>query len=184
VPTSPSHCRSTDELLETLSGLTQNYFDGGIEHPLSVLDHSLQCAAVVADTDPTDTELQVAALVHDIGFALPGPESEHALTAASWLRRLFGPRITAAVAWHDVGERHLLSSDSQYRRRLHPASGLRGQHPLTAVESALFLRQDGAHDAVIVARANAQSCAIAHRPPALESWIGVLEAHSRAVVAV
>jgi predicted HD phosphohydrolase len=87
--------------------------------PVSLLAHSLQCAAILERVAPADLELQVAGLVHDLGTILvPGGADTHAATGATAIEGLLGPRVTALVALHDAAKRYLVTTDPRYRHRL------------------------------------------------------------------
>ncbi len=80
--------------------------DTGLEgYPVSRLEHSLQCATR-ALRDGADTELVVAALVHDIGDDLA--PYNHAEVAAAILR----PYVRAEVTW--IVEQHGLFQSYYY----------------------------------------------------------------------
>jgi predicted HD phosphohydrolase len=90
-------------------------------YPLSRLAHSLQCATRAA-RDGADTELVVAALVHDIGDDLA--PVNHAEVAAAILR----PYVRAEVTW--IVEQHGLFQSyyyaHHYGRDRHARERLRG----------------------------------------------------------
>jgi predicted HD phosphohydrolase len=92
---------------------------------VSLLAHSLQCAAILERVAPTDFELQVAGLVHDLGTILvPGAADTHAATGATAVEALLGSRVAALVARHDAAKRYLVTTDPQYRHRLSDRSRL------------------------------------------------------------
>ncbi|WP_128380686.1 HD domain-containing protein [Streptomyces cavernae] len=67
-------------------------------------DHALQTAALLRRGHPSDKELQVAGLVHDIGLLLaPGDRTGHADRAASAVRPLLGERVSRLVRLHAGG---------------------------------------------------------------------------------
>src|SRR3954471_12883726 len=84
--------------------------------PLPVLDHQLQCAALLAIERPDDVELQVAGLVHDIGHRLsPGASRQHGVIAADAVRDLLGERVAALVELHVPAKRYLVTINPDYR---------------------------------------------------------------------
>ena len=90
---------------------------------VDVLAHSLQCAALLAETAPDDVELQVAGLVHDVGTVLePDKPATHAATAERAVTPLLGARVGQLVGLHDVAKRYLVTVDPEYRARLSPRS--------------------------------------------------------------
>jgi predicted HD phosphohydrolase len=113
--------RDCDELLAVLR-TADAVHDG---EAVSVLTHSLQCAAILERVAPTDFELQAAGLVHDLGTILvPGTADTHAATGATAVEALLGPRVAALVALHDAAKRYLVTTDPQYRHRLSDRSRL------------------------------------------------------------
>ncbi len=99
----------------------------GIEHAdeehVNVLEHSLQCAALLAARHPDDRELQIAGLVHDVGWILAPEEAErHAQNGAAAIASLLGHRVAWLVSWHADAKRYLVTTDPDYRNRLSPRS--------------------------------------------------------------
>ena len=55
------------------------------------LDQGLQCAALLEKSDPSDIELQVAGLIHDLAHPWDGPgQPRHATTGADAVRTILG----------------------------------------------------------------------------------------------
>ena len=91
--------------------------------PIPVLDHSLQCAALLADEFPDDEELQVAGLVHDVGHRIePGASEAHGVIAADAVRSLLGARVASLVELHVPAKRYLVTVDPSYRDALSDGS--------------------------------------------------------------
>jgi predicted HD phosphohydrolase len=91
--------------------------------PVAILDHGLQCAALLAALRPDDLELQVAGLVHDLGSVLkPGQPAAHAGTGAAAIRQLLGRRVADLVGGHDDAKRYLVTTEAGYREHLTPQS--------------------------------------------------------------
>src|SRR3954471_8626481 len=91
--------------------------------PLPVLDHQLQCAALLAVECPDDHELQVAGLVHDVVHRLtPGESAAHGVLAADAVRALLGERVAALVELHVPAKRYLVTVDRAYRDTLSDGS--------------------------------------------------------------
>jgi predicted HD phosphohydrolase len=108
-------------LLETCAGFYDSLDEDG--DPLPVLDHGLQCAALLADQFPDDEELQVAGLVHDVGHRLaPGASEAHGVIAADAVRPLLGERVAALVELHVPAKRYLVTVDPSYRAGLSDGS--------------------------------------------------------------
>jgi len=111
------------ELLERCGGFYDSLGDDG--DPLPVLDHGLQCAALLADQFPEDVELQVAGLVHDVGHRLsPGASAAHGVIAADAVRGLLGERVAALVELHVPAKRYLVTVDPSYRDGLSDGSAI------------------------------------------------------------
>ncbi|MEY2422511.1 MAG: hypothetical protein QOI95_2578 [Acidimicrobiaceae bacterium] len=108
-------------LLERCAGFYDSLDDDG--DPLPVLDHGLQCAALLAEQFPDDEALQVAGLVHDVGHRLsPGASKAHGVIAADAVRGLLGERVAALVELHVPAKRYLITVDPSYRDRLSDGS--------------------------------------------------------------
>ncbi|WUC83982.1 HD domain-containing protein [Streptomyces sp. NBC_00536] len=99
---------SVDELMELLRacrGAWDAPDRGG--DPVDLHDHGLQTAALLRRSHPSDKELQVAGLVHDLGHLLrPGDFAGHAGLAAEALRPLLGDRVARLVRLHVPAQRH------------------------------------------------------------------------------
>ncbi|MFJ6755994.1 MULTISPECIES: HD domain-containing protein [unclassified Streptomyces] len=64
-------------------------------------DHALRTAALIRRSHPSDKELQLAGLLHDIGKLLrPGDGARHAVFAAEAVRPLLGERVARLVRLH------------------------------------------------------------------------------------
>ena len=110
-------------LLDSCAGFYDSLGDDG--DPLPVLDHSLQCAALLAEAFPDDDELQVAGLVHDVGHRIaPGESARHGVVAADAVRSLLGERVAALVELHVPAKRYLVTIDAAYREELSDGSAV------------------------------------------------------------
>ena len=124
------------------------------------LDHALQTAEL-AIADGAAPPLLAAALFHDVGHLLTGHDDtgatdlRHEDRGAQFLRRFFGPDVTAPVALHVDAKRYLCAIDPAYAATLSDAStaslALQGG-PMTAGEAAAFERRQGAADAIRLRR--------------------------------
>jgi predicted HD phosphohydrolase len=137
----------TDALLQWLrSAADADYIGEGV----SQLHHALQCATLAKGQ--TDTELVLAALLHDIGHSGPSDETSmeglgtynHERVGADLLLGLgFSPRLARLVAGHVEAKRYLASTKAGYLNRLSPASArtldLQGG-PMSAEEAERFRR--------------------------------------------
>ena len=87
--------RSVEELMDLLHA-ARGARTGG--DPVDLHDHALQTAALLRRGHPSDKELQVAGLVHEIGLLLaPGNRAAHAARAADAVRPLLGERVARLV---------------------------------------------------------------------------------------
>jgi predicted HD phosphohydrolase len=88
---------------------------------ISLAEHGLQCAEVIAQWYPADFELQVAGLLHDLAHHYLNQDdnpAEHAKThgvsGGELVRDLLGDRVASMIEWHVPAKRYLVTYDSQY----------------------------------------------------------------------
>jgi predicted HD phosphohydrolase len=129
--------------------------DGGT---VSLLDHGLQCAAILAEVYPDDVELHVAGLVHDLGLVIdPGDHAEHARHGAHFVGIVLGSRVAEIVRLHTDGLRYLLTAAPAYGERLGRESrrslDLAGG-PLNPTELGRFLGSRYWRDAIALRRSD------------------------------
>jgi predicted HD phosphohydrolase len=114
-PSAPAPIESVDELFVVLAASAAH----ADEEDVDLLAHALQCAVLLRDRFPTDVELQVAGLVHDVGTALiPDSPDVHARIGADAVRALLGARVARLVAGHAEAKRYLVAVDRAYRDAL------------------------------------------------------------------
>jgi len=109
---------SVDELFVALEASVDADDEGG----LSILSHCLQCADLLRTDRPDDVELQVAGLVHDLGWlerrgdgwALR-PDAAHDVDGRRRVQPLLGARVAGLVGGHVQAKRFLLATDAAYR---------------------------------------------------------------------
>ena len=90
---------------------------------LTILYHGLQCASLLAATDPDDLELQVAGLLHDVGHVLrPGADDVHGAVGAEAVRPVLGDRVADLIDGHVPAKRYLVTVDAAYRAELSEGS--------------------------------------------------------------
>ena len=134
------------------------------EGGLPILDHCLQCAARLRASHPDDVELQVAGLVHDLGWLeLEGGrwtlrlDATHDVTGRALVAPLLGPRIATLVGGHVAAKRYLLATDPAYAALLSARSeetlGFQGG-VMTADEVAAFEQLPDHDDLVALRRAD------------------------------
>ncbi len=171
--------QNVDSLLQTL-GHGASAHDG---EAVDLLDHMLQCAALLEDTEPDDLELQIAGLVHDLGTVLePNGPSTHAVTGAAAVQPLLGERVAELVAGHDHAKRYLVSADPEYCAQLSEASvatlSLQGG---AMDETARTQFETGAHFHALVTLRRADDAAKTpgRIVPGLDAWRPKLERFAR-----
>jgi predicted HD phosphohydrolase len=171
--------RSTDELFEALDAGT-TVIDA---ERVDVLAHGLQCAAILERVEPTDVELQIAGLVHDLGTVLaPGHPESHAAAGADAVGGLLGGRVAGLVRHHDDAKRFLVTTDPRYRHRLSERSleTLRLQGGLLDPEERAALLGYADLDACLtLRRADDMAKTPGVHVPGLAHWRTVLEALGR-----
>jgi len=156
---------STEEPNEDVAGLT-------------ILHHGLQCAALLAASDPEDLELQVAGLLHDVGHVLvPGAADIHGAVGAAAAAPVFGERVAALIAGHVAAKRYLVTVDESYRRELSVGSratlAVQGE-TMSASEAAAFSRTAHFEATLRLRRADEGAKDPAVEVPPLEHWLPTL----------
>jgi predicted HD phosphohydrolase len=145
--------------------------------PVDLHDHALQTAALLRRGHPSDKELQVAGLVHDIGHLLrPGDDAGHADHAADAVRPLLGERVSRLVRLHVAAKRYLATPS--------PGRGLSPQSALTLTvqggvmtprEAAAFEHDSLSEDAVTLRQADDAGKVVGLDAGVMEDWRTVLE---------
>jgi predicted HD phosphohydrolase len=168
-------------LLDSCAGFYDSLGDEG--DPLPVLDHSLQCAALLADAAPDDEELQVAGLVHDVGHRIaPGESARHGEIAAGAVRTLLGARVAALVELHVPAKRYLVTVDPAYRDGLSDGSAIslaRQGGDLSAPERAELETNPHLHDALTLRRCDERAKVPGLDVGGLARWRPVVERVAR-----
>jgi predicted HD phosphohydrolase len=148
---------TVDDLFAALAASAGADDEGG----LSILDHSLQCAARLRADHPDDVELQVAGLVHDLGWLDADdpawrlrPDAAHDRDGRALVEGLLGARVGALVGGHVDAKRYLLAVDPAYRDLLSARSeitlGFQGGVMSPAECRAFAARPD--HDDLVALR--------------------------------
>lgn len=173
------------ELLEHGSEAFDSRPDGTEGEAVDLLAHALQCAHEIAATHPDDLELQVAALVHDIGHQLsPGDDAGHGRIGADAVRVLLGDRVARLVEHHVDAKRYLVAVDPHYRSTLSPVSirtltaqgGTMTEAEIVAAEA----RPDWAAG-VELRRADEAAKVAGRVVPGLDTWRPIVETVARTV---
>jgi predicted HD phosphohydrolase len=170
-----------DALFEALRASADADDEGG----LPILDHCLQCAARLRSSRPDDTELQVAGLVHDLGWLelvdgrwILRLDATHDVSGRALVASLLGPRIASLVGGHVAAKRYLLATEPEYAALLSARSeetlGFQGG-VMTAAEVAEFEQRPDRDDLVALRRADDAAKVRNASVDALESWRPVVE---------
>ncbi|WRZ89073.1 HD domain-containing protein [Streptomyces sp. NBC_01007] len=150
---------------------------GPVGDPVDLHDHALQTAALLRRGRPSDKELQVAGLVHDIGHLLrPGDDAGHADHAADAVRPLLGERVSRLVRLHVAAKRYLATASPG--RGLPPRSTLAlaaQDGAMTPREAAAFEHDPLAEDAVTLRQADDAGKVVGLYAGDMEDWRTVLE---------
>lgn len=153
---------------------------------LSILEHGLQTASILRAQHPDDIELQVAGLVHDLGWMhrdrsgdwAPVPDATHDRDGATRLRPLLGHRIADLVAGHVAAKRYLVTVDPDYRDSLSPRSletlGFQGELMHDTEVSEFEARADFG-DLVALRRADDMAKVLGLAVDTLDAWRPVIE---------
>jgi predicted HD phosphohydrolase len=168
-----------DEIVDLLEVGASDLDVGGENGGFSLLDHGLQCARLARVRHPDDLELQVAALVHDIGQTLTDyDETTHGVVAAQFVEPVLGTRVAALVELHVPAKRYLVATDTAYAQRLSPASvaSLEVQGgTMTPEELAAFEQLPWSADAVTLRRYDDAAKIAGEVVDPLASWIPTLK---------
>lgn len=144
---------------------------------LSIRDHQLQAAALAAGAGHP-ASLIAAALLHDIGWALPRGAQNHDRSGAEILAALFPPAVVDPVRRHVAAKRYLVTADPDYLACLSQASidtlALQGG-PMTSEEALQFAAMPGFEAAVILRRIDDAAKIPGKRVPAFAAYAAVLE---------
>ena len=152
----------------------------GMPTRVDILDHGLQCAAVLRRERPDDLELQIAGLVHDLGHvAVPNDADGHGRHGRVLFGELLGERVAALVELHVPAKRYLVTVEADYGDALSPGSvrTLAEQGgPMTPDEVADFTARRHHLDAIVLRRADEAAKVPGQRVPGLDEWAPRIEA--------
>jgi predicted HD phosphohydrolase len=177
----PEGFTSVDELFEALAASRDADDEGG----LSILEHSLQCAAQLHRARSLDVELQVAGLVHDLGWLERHAtgwtlrlDAAHDVDGRALVESLLGPRVASLVGGHVAAKRYLLATDPRYRAALSARSeetlGFQGG-VMTEAEVERFAASPDLDDLVALRRADDAAKVRGEVVPGLETWRATVE---------
>jgi phosphonate degradation associated HDIG domain protein len=149
------------------------------------LQHALQCAAWAAG-EGAPAPLVAAALLHDLGHLVVGPDDEmesdhddvHQFAALPFLRPHFPPAVLEPIRLHVDAKRFLCGTDAAYPATLSAGSQrsleLQGG-PFDAAQARRFLAQPFAADAVRLRRWDDRSKDISRAAPPFDTYRALLE---------
>jgi len=147
--------------------------------PVTLLEHSMQCAGLLAAAFPEDLELQVAGLTHDLGHVLtPGEPERHARAGSDFVATVLGSRVAGLIDLHVTAKRYLVTVDPQYRDRLSTVSRdtlSRQGDTLSAGAAAAFLAQPLWREALALRRADDMAKTAGLRIGPLHQWRSTLD---------
>ncbi len=170
----------------TLEDIAQQFaLHGGRQYsgePVTQLEHALQTAWLAEQDDAAD-ELVTACLLHDLGHmlndqgetpSLRGIDDVHQYYALPFLRGLFADPVLNAIRLHVDAKRYLCQVNTGYwaalsddsKRSLNLQGGI-----YTPDESALFIAQGGAADAVKLRQWDDQAKQPSLATPPLEHFL-------------
>jgi predicted HD phosphohydrolase len=108
---------NVDEIIEHLEALGQTTSTES-DH-FSELNHGLQCAALLEQSNPDDVELQLAGLLHDLAHPWDSAgQPRHGEMGAAAVEPILGSRIANLIAGHIPAKRYLVSTRDDYRALL------------------------------------------------------------------
>ncbi|MFR9753205.1 HD domain-containing protein [Nocardia sp. 004] len=142
--------------------------------PVDILDHDRQCAELLRRDFPSDEQLQVAGLVHDIGHKLvPGDDAGHGRHGADAVRALLGDRVARLVELHVEAKRYLAATDSTHAANLSVSSKrtlVAQGGPMTTAEITAFEADPDFTAALALRRADDAGKVIGLAVAPVESW--------------
>ncbi len=154
-----------------------------IGEAISQLEHMAQVAEL-AEQEGADSELVLAAFLHDVGHFCAPLENHNRMAAngrqgheqvgAHWLRGLgFPPRLCALVASHVDAKRYLCAREPGYLEALSPASRqtlVWQGGPMSAQQAAQFERDPLFADALRLRRWDEAAKVVGKPLPDLSRW--------------
>jgi phosphonate degradation associated HDIG domain protein len=154
--------------------------------PVSLLEHSLQTAAIASGAG-APASLVAAALLHDVGHVLAdlpensaetGVDDRHEQIVGAYLAGVFPESVCEPIRLHVAAKRYLCAADPAYFRRLSEASvlslGLQGG-PMSEAEARAFVAHPFASDAVRLRGWDEAAKVAGARTPELEHFRALLE---------
>jgi predicted HD phosphohydrolase len=174
----PMAANSVDELMDLLQACRGAWdTPDRTGDPVDLHDHALQTAALLRRWHPSDKELQVAGLVHDLGHLLmPGDDAGHAELAAHTVRPLLGPRVARLVALHVPAKRYLAAVEPGRVFSEQSAQTLLLQGgAMTRDEASAFALDPLAEAAITLRQADDEGKTVGLDAGVMEDWRPVVE---------
>lgn len=150
--------------IATLRRLLQEHGQQHYGEAITQADHAIQAATLARDWG-CDEEMQLAALLHDIGHLLEhdgaaamgeyGVQAHDRLGADYLLALGFSARVARLVGMHVAAKRYLCAIDPAYLQQLSSASTATLAYqggPMTASEVEAFARQPDLPDILLLRR--------------------------------
>ena len=176
---------TVDDLFAALDASRDADDEGG----LPILDHCLQCADLLRREYPDDMELQVAGLVHDLGWLERDadrwtfrPDAAHDVEGRDLVQQLLGGRVADLVGGHVAAKRFLLATDPGYRGLLSARSETTLQFQggvMTREEADQFVAIPHAADLVALRRADDNAKVRGKPVPGLDAWRATVDSLAR-----
>jgi predicted HD phosphohydrolase len=167
---------SVDELFGALDASRGADDEGG----LPILDHSLQCADLLRSARPDDVELQVAGLVHDLGWLERrggawelDDDAAHDVRGRELVAALLGPRVATLVGGHVAAKRYLLTTEPAYHDVLSARSETTLEFQgglMSRAEVDAFASRVDRDDLVVLRRADDRAKVRGKVVPPLDVW--------------
>ncbi|MGP9017195.1 inositol oxygenase family protein [Streptomyces sp. BR1] len=174
----PSRPRSVTELMDLLYACRDAWDTPDRSgDPVDLHDHALQTAHLLRRAHPSDKELQLAGLVHDLGHLLrPGDDAGHADRAADAVRPLLGARVARLVQLHVPAKRYLATVEPDRTLSAQSELTLRAQGGVMSFEEAdAFALDPEAEAALSLRQADDAGKVVGLDVGVLDDWRPVLE---------
>ncbi|MCV6587418.1 MAG: HD domain-containing protein [Marinobacterium sp.] len=115
-----------DSVIEQIEQIYQTMGQQQYGEAITQTEHAVQCAEL-ARRAGADSELIVAALLHDIGHLVEQISVEHGnfkhdKVGADWLAQWFRPQVTEPIRLHAQAKRYLCTVETGYEASLSEAS--------------------------------------------------------------
>jgi predicted HD phosphohydrolase len=170
--------RNVDEVIEHLQVLAVT--PSAESDLFTELDHALQTAAHLRNSDPDDSELQIAGLLHDVAHVWDGPgQPRHGTIGADAVRPVFGDRVASLVEGHIAAKRYLVATLPEYFAMLSPDSVMTLEAQGGAMDDIEVddFETDPDHLGMVALRVADDGAKVpGAKVPGLDSWIPTLRA--------